>query len=90
MEHNNDFEVLSWPPNSRFQSNQACVGCADGQASPIHGGLTSQFTTLKGAVANIWVRIPQPTFRGLVESMTQKRQIGVRKTIQLYISKATK
>lgn len=62
----------------------------DGQASPIHGGLTSQFTTLKGAVANIWVRIPQPTFRGLVESMTQKRQIGVRKTIQLYISKATK
>ncbi|KAK3515693.1 hypothetical protein QTP70_028532 [Hemibagrus guttatus] len=54
-EHNNEFEVLTWPPNfPRSQSNRASVGCA-GQTRPIHGGPTSQLRELKGSAANILV-----------------------------------
>ncbi|KAK3560189.1 hypothetical protein QTP86_000653 [Hemibagrus guttatus] len=65
-EYNNEFEVLTWPPNSPdLKSNRVSVGCA-GQTSQIHGGPTSQLTGLKGSSANI---LPQHTFRDLVESM---------------------
>ena len=54
-EHNNEFEVLTWPPNSPdLNSNRASVGCAE-QTSPIHGGPTLQLTGLQGSAANILV-----------------------------------
>jgi len=53
-EHNNEFEVLTWPQFPRSQSNQASVGCAE-QTSPIHTGPTLQLTGLKGSAANILV-----------------------------------
>lgn len=53
--------------------SRASVGCA-GQASPIHGGPTTNLTGLKGSVANILVQIPQPACRGVVDSVP--RQVG--------------
>ncbi|KAK3536019.1 hypothetical protein QTP70_025289, partial [Hemibagrus guttatus] len=61
---NNQFEVLTPPPNSPdLKSNPASVGCA-GQTSPIHGGPTSQLTRLEGSAANILVSDPTAHVQG--------------------------
>ena len=46
-EHNNEFELLTWPPNSGFHSNRASVECA-GQISPNRVGSTLLLTGFKG------------------------------------------
>ncbi|KAK3546573.1 hypothetical protein QTP70_029961, partial [Hemibagrus guttatus] len=56
-EHSNQFEVLTWPPNSPdLNPIQHLWDVLDNQ---VHGGPISQLTGLKGSAANILV--PDPT-----------------------------
>ncbi|KAK3552505.1 hypothetical protein QTP86_012635 [Hemibagrus guttatus] len=78
-DHNNQFEVLTPPPNSPdLNPNPVSVGCA-GQTSPIHKGPTSQLTGLKGSAANILVPDPTAHLQGSsgVQASTDSRSAHV-------------
>ena len=51
-EHNNEFEVMTWPPNPPHLNPIEHLWDV---VSPIHGGPTLQLTGLKGSAANILV-----------------------------------
>ncbi|KAK3538044.1 hypothetical protein QTP70_027398, partial [Hemibagrus guttatus] len=56
FDDHNEFEVLTWPPNSPVLNpieHLWDVLNKIGQKSPIHEGPTSQLTGLKGSAANI-------------------------------------
>uniref|UniRef100_A0A8P4G4M8 Transposable element Tcb1 transposase n=1 Tax=Dicentrarchus labrax TaxID=13489 RepID=A0A8P4G4M8_DICLA len=71
-EHNNDFRVLTWPPNSPdLNPVEHLWDALDKQVrsmeSPPHN-----LQDLKDLLQTSWCQIPQHTFRGLVESMPQR------------------
>ena len=68
-EHNNEFEVMTWPPNPPHLNPIEHLWDV---VSPIHGGPTLQLTGLKGSAANILVPDTPEHLQLLVESMPQR------------------
>ncbi|KAE8297395.1 Transposable element Tcb1 transposase Transposable element Barney transposase [Larimichthys crocea] len=68
-EHNNEFEVLTWPPNSPDLNPMGDLWDAlDKQVR----SMEAPPQDLKDLLQTSWCQIPQHTFRGLVESMPQR------------------
>ncbi|KAF7641348.1 hypothetical protein LDENG_00283840, partial [Lucifuga dentata] len=64
QEHDKEFKVLTWPPNSPDLSPIQHLGMC-WKNKPDHGGPTSNFQDLKDLLLMPWCQIPQDTFRGL-------------------------
>ena len=68
-EHNNEFEVLTWPPNSPdLNPIQHLWDVLNKQVQSMEAP-PRNLQVLKDLLLTSWCQIPQKTFRGLVESM---------------------
>ena len=71
-EHNNKFEVLTWPPNSPdLNPIEHLWDVLDKQIQSMEAP-PCNIQDLKDLLLTSWCQIPQHTFRGLVESMPQR------------------
>ncbi|KAK3541531.1 hypothetical protein QTP86_029169 [Hemibagrus guttatus] len=71
-EHNNQFEVLTWPPNSPdLNPVQHLWDVLDKQV-PTMETPPHNLQDLKDLLLTSWCQIPQHTFRDLVESMPRR------------------
>ena len=70
-EHNNEFEVLTWPPNSPdLNPVELLWDVLDKQVQSMEAP-PHNLQDLKDLLPTSWCQIPQHTFRDLVESMLQ-------------------
>lgn len=71
-EHNNEFKVLTWPPNSPdLNPIEHLWDVLDKQVRSMEAP-PRNLQDLKDLLLTSWCQIPQHTFRGLVESMPRR------------------
>ena len=71
-EHNNEFEVLTWPPNSPDLNPIEHLWDVLNKQVRSKEALPRNLQDLKDLLLTSWCQIPQHTFRGLVESMPRR------------------
>uniref|UniRef100_A0A8P4K6M0 Transposable element Tc1 transposase n=1 Tax=Dicentrarchus labrax TaxID=13489 RepID=A0A8P4K6M0_DICLA len=72
VEHNNEFKVLTWPPDSPdLNPMEHLWDVLDKQVRSMEAP-PNNLQDLKDLLLTSWCQIPQHTFRGLVESMPQR------------------
>ncbi|KAK3555385.1 hypothetical protein QTP86_015670, partial [Hemibagrus guttatus] len=71
-DHNNQFEVLTWPPNSPDLNPVQHVWDVLNKQVPSMEAPPRNLQDLKDLLLTSWCQIPQHTFRDLVESMPRR------------------
>jgi len=72
-EHNNEFEVLTWPPNSPDLNQIEHLWDVLNKQVQSMEAPPRNLQDLKDLLLTSWCQIPQHTFRGLVECFGSKR-----------------